>query len=113
MSTDQMQRCIQNCQDCHILCVETMGHCLHMGGDHASNHHMALLADCAEICQVAVGFMLRGSERHILTCGVCAKVCISCADDCEQLANGDAKMMECAATCRACATSCMEMSEAA
>jgi hypothetical protein len=28
----EMRDCIQNCLDCHSICVETMNHCLMMGG---------------------------------------------------------------------------------
>lgn len=108
MMTTKMQECIKNCLDCYSICVETLQHCLEKGGDHANPIHIRLLQDCVDICQTSAGFMLRGSERHVLTCGVCAEICERCARDCESMAD-DAQMKKCAEMCRKCAASCREM----
>jgi hypothetical protein len=110
MSHD-MQQCIQECLDCHRVCVETISHCLHMGGPHASAAHIRLLLDCAEICQTSANFMLRGSDMHGRTCGVCAEVCDRCAEDCDRLGDDD-RMKACAESCRRCAGSCRRMAGA-
>jgi hypothetical protein len=107
----EMRECIQNCQGCHAICMETMMHCLQMGGQHADPDHIGLMADCAEICQTSANFMLRGSEMHHRTCGVCADVCRRCADDCERIDPGDEMMQRCAEMCRRCAESCTRMSQ--
>lgn len=107
--TAEMQHCIDNCTTCHNICVETISHCLLLGGEHASADHIRLLMDCAEICDVSADFMLRGSHRHDKVCGVCAEVCRDCASECERLAHGDVTMMRCAETCRQCADSCRRM----
>ena len=109
----EMQQCIQNCLDCHAICVTTMTHCLQMGGKHAEPQHIKLLMDCAEICQTSANFMLRNSNFHSLTCGVCAEICERCAEDCERMADGDSQMLACATMCRQCAGTCHEMSQAA
>ncbi|MCW2962633.1 MAG: hypothetical protein JWM25_1058 [Thermoleophilia bacterium] len=105
----QMQDCIENCDDCRDLCTATVNHCLELGGVHATPANIRLLLDCAEICQTSASFMLRGSDLHRLTCGVCADICARCADECEQLAGGDAQMLACARACRACSESCERM----
>ena len=108
--TPQMQECIQNCLDCHKVCLqEAMNHCLETGGEHTEPSHFRLMMACAEICQASANIMLIGSELHPLTCGVCAEICTRCADDCERM--GD--MEECAVLCRQCAHSCREMAGAA
>jgi|WetSurMetagenome_2_1015567.scaffolds.fasta_scaffold459605_2 hypothetical protein len=104
----QMQECIQACTTCHAVCSETIQQCLQMGGKHAEASHMRVLMDCAQICQTSADFMLRGSELHTSTCGVCAEVCTRCADDCDRFGD-DAMMQRCAETCRTCAHSCGEM----
>lgn len=104
-----MQRCIQNCQECHAACAALIGHCLSLGGDHAAPSHIGMLQDCAHICATSLGFMLRNSPRHPLTCGVCAQVCEACADECRGMAEGDSQMIECAETCSRCAESCRQM----
>jgi hypothetical protein len=104
----QMQTCIDDCLDCHSICLETVNHCLQMGGKHAGPRHIRLLLDCAEVCQTSANFMLRNSDLHRQVCGVCADVCIACAESCEQFRD-DAQMMACAEVCRRCAESCREM----
>jgi|GEM_PF-3551954 len=41
---------------------------------------------------------------HSHVCGVCAEACLSCALECEQMANGDTHMLACAESCRQMAT---------
>ena len=108
MSQD-MRQCIQECTSCHQICLQTIQHCLGMGGKHAEQAHIRLLADCAQICAVSADFMLRGSRLHGLTCDVCADACELCAEDCERVGGGDQQMMLCANTCRRCAGLCRKM----
>lgn len=110
--TGEMQECIDNCTRCHAICVETLDHCLQKGGRHAEAGHIRLLADCAQICATSADFMLRGSDLHGRTCGVCAEACERCAESCERLADDD-MMRRCAEECRRCAESCRKMSRAA
>ena len=105
----EMRECIDNCTTCHAICVETANHCLEMGGKHAEASHIRTLLDCAQICATSADFMLRGSELHARTCGVCAEACERCAADCERLADGDELMLRCAQMCRRCAGSCRQM----
>ncbi len=106
--SQEMQQCIQNCEDCHDICLETVTYCLAKGGKHAEAAHIRLLLDCAEICQTSANFMVRASDLHPLTCGVCAEVCERCAKDCERFGD-DATMRECTDMCHRCAESCREM----
>ncbi len=109
--SQEMQKCIQNCLDCHSICLNTVIYCLQKGENHAEPSHIRLLSDCAEICQTSANFMLRGSELHTRTCGVCAELCERCARDCEHMGN-DAQMKTCADMCYRCAESCRQMSMA-
>lgn len=108
-----MQLCIQNCLDCHSICLATAMHCLDMGGKHAAREHITTLLACAEICQTSANFMLMQSPLHAQTCAVCADACARCAAECERLANGDQQMLACADVCRRCAGSCREMARMA
>lgn len=105
----EMRDCIQECQSCHAVCLETVQHCLQKGGEHAAAEHIRLMLDCVEICQTSANFMLRGSDLHMHTCGTCAEVCDRCAQDCERMAD-DEMMRRCAEACRRCAASCRQMS---
>ena len=106
-----MQDCIDACIECHRVCEETVIYCLQQGGEHTEPSHIRLLLDCAEICQTSANFMLRGSDLHMRTCGVCAEACEQCAADCERMGS-DEQMRICAETCRRCAESCSAMASA-
>ncbi|MCW3097465.1 MAG: uncharacterized protein JWL77_3083 [Chthonomonadaceae bacterium] len=103
-----MQECIDECVNCHRVCLETFTqHCLKMGGAHVEQHHARLMLDCIQICQTSADFMIRGSELHKLTCSVCAEICRRCAEDCARFS--DAEMLRCAETCSRCAQTCSAM----
>lgn len=109
-SDSSMLECIDACSECHSVCTEMVTHCLQRGGKHADTTHIRLLLDCADICRISMDFMLRRSDVHHLTCGVCAEVCRRCAASCEQMADDD-QMRWCAEVCRLCAQSCDTMSK--
>ena len=104
----RVRECITDCQSCGAICLETVTHCLQMGGPHAEVTHIRTLLDCADICQTAANFMLRGSDLHTRTCAVCSEACERCAASCERFAD-DEMMQQCARVCRQCATSCRSM----
>lgn len=105
---EKMRACIRDCQDCSAICLETVTHCLQRGGPHAEVSHIRTLLDCAEACQTAANFMLRGSDLHPRTCAVCSEACERCATSCEQFPD-DEMMQRCAQMCRQCAASCRSM----
>lgn len=107
----EMERCIDNCQECHEVCLRMVSHCLQKGGRHAEPSHIRLLLDCAEICETSANFMIRGSDLHNYTCAACSEACERCAEDCERLGD-DAEMRRCAEVCRRCADSCRRMAGA-
>ncbi|MEW5849873.1 MAG: four-helix bundle copper-binding protein [Myxococcota bacterium] len=106
-----MQQCIQECTNCHDVCLTTVQYCLQKGGKHAEQNHIRLLLDCAEICRTSADFMIRGSELHTATCNACAIICDKCAEDCEKFGD-DAQMKACANACRRCADLCRQMAGA-
>src|SRR6478735_4373185 len=107
----QMQDCIDRCQSCQETCLETIGHCLELGGKHASADHIRTLMACAEMCATSARFMLLESPHHAVTCGACAEICEACAADCERF--DDEIMARCADECRRCAQLCRQMSTSA
>lgn len=106
--TEEMKRCMRSCLDCFASCEQTAAHCLSKGGAHANPQHVALLLDCADICEASAAFLARGTERHKRTCSLCAEICRSCGESCAQFKD-DAQMKACADVCRACAESCQKM----
>lgn len=103
-----MQQCIDECLNCHRICLEMVNYCLQQGGQHAAARHITTLLACAEICQTSANFMILGTELHRFTCGACAQICEQCATECERMGN-DAQMKACAEACRRCAESCRRM----
>ena len=110
--TQDMRQCIQRCLDCYAQCLETVRHCLAMGGKHAEQQHIALMLTCARMCETSASAMLLGTPQHEATCRACAAICRACADDCRRLAEGDETMLRCAEACARCAESCDRMARA-
>ena len=106
--SSEMRDCIQQCLNCHSICLEATTRCLEQGDKHANPEHIAILLDCSQICATSADFMLRGSESYIETCGVCATNCERCAESCGRVGR-DEMMTRCAEACRQCAGSCRGM----
>jgi len=104
----EMQQCIQDCLECHAICLETVTYCLEEGGNLAQVGPIRLMLDCAEICQTGASYMLRRSNLHGRTCNLCADVCGRCGQVCEEF-NDDPQMVACAESCRRCEESCRQM----
>lgn len=105
-----MKECLQNCTECHNICVQTTVYCIEMGGKHAHSAHLESLLDCATVCRTSADFLLRSSGLHPQVCGVCAQACQTCAESCAQFPD-DAQMRACAEECRRCAETCRDMSK--
>jgi hypothetical protein len=105
-SSKEMQACIRNCMECSAVCMNTAAFAV----EHQHPAHVMLLLDCADICNTSANFMLRGSEQHHLTCGVCAELCQMCADECAKMQQP--QFRGCADICRRCADTCRQMSHA-
>lgn len=106
--SEEMQRCMQLCHDCHTSCVQLIEHCLKVGGRSAAPDHIRALLDCAQICSTTADFMARGSSFHDRTSSLCSEICRRCVESCEQIA-GDNHVKQCAELCRRCAGSCEHM----
>lgn len=104
----EMEQCIEDCMDCHSICMETTIYCMEKGGKYADPKLMRMLRDCSEMCQTTANFMLRGSPMCSRMCSMCAEICMECADMCGQF-KGDKMMTSCADVCRRCAKSCEMM----
>ena len=106
------QTCIDSCWRTHVMCLETERYCLDKNSMHVLvlPSHLALLADCAEMCEKTADSLLRHSSQHAAVCTACAQLCDACAQECEAFKDDD-RMLICAHTCRDCATHCREMSK--
>ena len=109
---NRIQEGIGHCSGCHNLCLDTVAHCLDLGGEYASRAHIGLLLDCARICATTGEFLLRGSPFQGQLCAVCADVCQRCAEACEQLGPDDEVMQHCALLARRCTAACRDLAAA-
>lgn len=103
-----VRECIRQCQLCDATCSEMVTHSLRIGGRCAEAAHIRLLLDCAELCRLCAGFLLRGSELEARVCGLCADVCELCGINCERLGN-DAGIKHCAQVCLRCSGQCRKI----
>lgn len=105
----EMRQCIDEYLNCYSICLETVTHCLQLGGEHAEQPHIATLLTCAEVCRTSAQAMLLGSQHHTDICRACAEICRACEADCRSMAGDDEMMLKCADVCRSCAESCGSM----
>lgn len=110
--SQEMRQCIQECLSCYAICLETVQHCLMLGGKHAEQEHIALLFTCARICETSANAMLLGTHQHVETCRACAAICRACAEQCRRLGPDDQTMQQCVEICERCAASCERMARA-
>lgn len=99
-----MDDCIATCLSCHRTCIETVSAVI---DDKIATSVVAVLLDCAEVCLATAHSMSRRSPLHMDLCGLCARVCESCATACQD--GGGDKLAQCARSCRDCALSCRHM----
>ena len=97
---DALYDCAAECNHCAIAClqekdVKMLERCIRLD------------LDCAEICQVAAGYVARGSELANRLLELCAEVCNACADECEKHEHME-HCKRCADICRKCADACSQ-----
>ena len=106
--SEEMQRGMRDCLACALACEQTTEHCLSRGGEYASQDHIRLLRDCADLCRLSSELIVRGSTYGARLCTLCADACSACERWCSIFV-GDAQMKTCVAACRTCAASCRDI----
>src|SRR3979409_2758905 len=73
--TREMEEGIQDCLQCHRICLRTFSHLLALEPDAelAKPEQLNLLLDCADVCRMCADFMLRISECPVPVAGVCVQ----------------------------------------
>ncbi len=105
---DVIQQCVEDANECHLVCTETVTYALQVGAAHAELPVIRTLMDCADACHLSAALLLRRSEFAVRACGLTAEICDRCAESCDQFPD-DQWMVECSETCRRCADSCREV----
>ena len=107
MLHEQLQSCIDACNDCAVACDHCAVSCLKEQDVARMARCIQLDMDCAEICRLAAAYMSRGSEFAGELCETCALICEACAQECAKHKMGHCQ--DCAKACRRCAEECRRM----
>lgn len=102
-----MQECIDRCLACQRGAIITLTCLRDMGGAAIEPARVRCLLDCADACQVAATFMMRGSQRFMEMCAVAARICRDAADRCD--GTNIEQLRKLVDACRTCETSCREL----
>lgn len=106
-----LELCLVQCGTCLHACLELAGRLRARLPDCEGSACALRLLDCAQACELAIGFIGRGAALQEEVCAICGEVCEACADCLELKLTGDAD--HCAETCRECADACFDVWRAA
>lgn len=101
------QKCIDECNRCAQACYECFAACLNEPDIQARKNCLAILVECANMCQMSAAHMSMGGQFAKEHCGVCALICEKCAEECSMFK--DAHCTECTQICLDCAAECKKM----
>lgn len=101
------QKCIDACNQCAQACYECFAACLDEPDIQARKNCIAILVECAGMCQMSAAHMSMNGQFAKDHCKVCALICEKCAQECSMF--NDDHCPQCANICRACATECRNM----
>lgn len=105
--SDVRKNAIKACQDCHLICQETLAyHGDETGGKQLSPQHIKRLMACIEVCQTTANMLVIRAPLVDQLCDICAHICEQCATSCRTI-ECDA-MKECADAAAQCAKACYE-----
>lgn len=65
------------------------------------------LVECAMMCQMSVSMMAMNGQYSQEHCSLCARICESCAKECNMF--NDEHCHKCALECTSCANECRNM----
>jgi hypothetical protein len=106
-----IQDCIDACNACALACETCITECLQEPDVSMMVNCIQNNRECAVICRAAAEVMALGSQQSSMFCHLCAEVCATCADECEQHADTMLHCKVCAEECRRCAETCRTMVE--
>lgn len=105
-----MQSCIDDCADCHVMCMEMLFRALDRGRENADPVLLRCLGECLDATATLQDFCLLNSRDAGAMARVCQEACLDAAESCEK-AFGDDRSRKCAEICRRCAASSGEIAK--
>jgi hypothetical protein len=94
---DQLRKCVDLCNACFRVCLDDPNisrliRCIELN------------RECAQMCQMTISMIERGSEHLNGFLDLCATICRACAEECANLQHQAGR--QCAAIAGACAEAC-------
>ena len=105
MSHEQNQRLIAVLSNCVLKCNHCTTACLDEQEVKMLARCIKLDIDCADICQLTISLIARGSEHGYHLLQECAGICNACAEECDKHKHME-HCKRCAEACRDCADAC-------
>ena len=100
-----LELCLVKCSACLDASLELATRLCAAPADSKVSNSILRLLDCAQMCELAIGFIARGSPLQKEVCAICGEISEACAARFELFEGGEA----CAAACRECATACFDV----
>lgn len=104
-------------QECIEICLECMNACNYCYVSSLKEYDLAMLRECirinrecAAICMFAAEAISRDTMFAAGICGLCAKVCDACVEECGKHEHGHCQ--KCADVCQKCAEVCRRIAAA-
>lgn len=109
MSHEQFQSAIDSLNQCVVDCIHCQNACLeeHKMRDLVSCIRLDMV--CADTCLFTAKMLASDSEFNYEFASLCAKVCDSCAEECEKHSSHMDHCKVCAESCRRCAEKCRSL----
>ena len=105
MAHEQNRNLIEILSNCAADCNHCAASCLEEYDVNKLSRCIKLDIDCAEICNLAISFISRGSEHAEHLLHEYAHICEACAAECEKHSRME-HCRKCAEICRTCAEAC-------
>lgn len=107
--------CLRACLDCAAACNACADACSAEDDPKRLVRCIRLNHDCADLCTTTARILGRQAEPSIelirAVVDVCARACVTCAEECERHAAHMAHCRICAEACRGCADACRRLSQ--
>ncbi|MDR5587081.1 MULTISPECIES: four-helix bundle copper-binding protein [Clostridium] len=107
-TTDNYQKCIDECSRCTQACYECFEACINEPDLKDRRICVKILIECAKMCEMSIGIMSMNGKFAKEHCKMCATVCDTCAQECSMFK--DDHCQKCAQECKTCADECRKMS---
>jgi len=98
-----LSRCVMALQACHAGCLRSIAHMSNNETKGISAYPVVSMLDCAEICQLAISFLMRESDHYVRICLEVIEICRDIILRCEGLTDMDGVVhicLQCISACR-------------